>query len=185
MNGDAMLSTIARIFGAFICMFGVYLVAGALYLAAKAVFANPVQPDAIEATPKEESAGLLITWQPPTKYVDGTDLPPVDITGYDLYHTVNGGEVQYTAWIPQTGDVKKYSYQPADYGRYCFQLVTVTKSAGKSAKSQPPVCIDYVEKTEPEIPVTPDPETSPCEPNTVEVEQISWLFNEPKKRWVM
>lgn len=181
-----MLITIARIFAAFICMFGVYLVAGVLYLAAKTAFANPVEPVDLDAAAAadETKGGLEITWQRPTKYVDGTDLPLADITGYDLYHTMNGGALTYTAWIPQTGDVKKYSYTPPDYGRYCFQLVTVTKSAGKSAKSQPPVCIDYVEKTEPE-PETPEPETSPCEPTTVEVEQISWLFNDSKKRWVM
>jgi len=190
-----MLLTIAKILIAFLSVCGVYLIAGALYLASQGANANPVEPDAIDAATDATRAVLQVTWERPTKYTDGKDLPIADINGYNLFHTVNGGKVAYTGWISEKGGPTEYNYTPTTSGRYCFHMETVTHSAGKSAKSEPPACIDYVEAVpEPETPVDPEipenPETppvlqSPCGPNTVEVKQLSWLFNGTKKGWMM
>jgi len=190
-----MLLTIAKILIAFLSVCGVYLIAGAFYLASQGANANPVQPDDINTAQDATEAVLQVTWERPTKYVDGKDLPIEDINGYNLYHTVDGGKVAYTGWISEKGGTTQYNYTPTTSGRYCFHMETVTHSAGKSAKSEPPACIDYVEAVpEPETPVDPEsPPTpvtppiinSPCGPNTVEVKQLSWLFNDTKKRWMM
>lgn len=152
---------IGRVLGAAFCLFSVYLLAALLFMFGEVV--NAATDDAAETTATQPKL-LKITWERPQTYLNDEPLPLSDITGYDLYHTLNGGEVQYTAWIAQNDDITHYDYTPEEYGRYCFQMVTVSKSAGKSPKSEP-VCIDYTE-------TIPQP-ANPCAPTDIEIQRIS------------
>lgn len=109
-----------------------------------------------------QAQDLKITWEPPTKHEDGELLDQATITGYDLYQKVDGGERVYTAWVPEGNeyvvDVEK--------GEACFQLVTVTKDAGKSEPSE---WVCHTIETE----VVPPPVTGkPCAPGDIKVEAM-------------
>lgn len=121
-------------------------------------------------TPKVSAEGLdgtnfKIMWEIPDKYEDGRDMPRSQITGYDIYHRVNGGPDEYLAWVPNKDDVTSFNLILTNAGRYCYQMRTVTIDFGKSQRSEP-VCMDYDEKDP--IPIF----SYPAAPTGIQVEAI-------------
>lgn len=107
------------------------------------------QPDVPDTKPPVTSPeiSLKITWNNPTTDELGAELPVEEITGYDIYYTQDGSEREYAAWYPYNhaeSDIREHIFDARFYGEYCFSLVTVTRSYGKSQPSDY-VCYDHEE----------------------------------------
>jgi len=114
---------------------------------------------------ESEGTNFQIRWTIPDKYEDGREMPRSQITGYDIYVRVNGGNDEYLAWVPNKGDVTSYNFILTDAGRYCYQMRTVTLDFGKSQRTGA-VCIDYEEKQP--VPIF----SYPIPPTNLKVEEI-------------
>jgi hypothetical protein len=75
------------------------------------------------------AAELVLTWQAPTKRVDGTALLPADIEGYEIKQT----KPPVTATKLVTGLTDTYTVTGP--GVFCYQGRTVDKQKQKSAWS--------------------------------------------------
>lgn len=77
---------------------------------------------------------LLIEWTAPTSLEDGTPLPLEHITGYDVFHSLDGVDVGYLQWVPaQSRPRLSWHHQSQSTGKHCYRLRTVTEIYGKSA----------------------------------------------------
>lgn len=118
--------------------------------------AAPPPPSA--PTPVSEPAtNFVVSWENPEFTVENEVLPPEEITGYDVYYKHDDEAETYAAWSPYNvdDDIREVVYATSGYGAHCFSLVTVTRSVGKSVRSEW-VCYDLDETVtppvEPEIP---------------------------------
>lgn len=79
---------------------------------------------------------LVVTWDIPTTYEDGTAMPKAQITGFDIYVSKDDNESTYAAWFKYSTDTEaKYTHNIDGVGKYCFTLITVSKDNGKSQSS--------------------------------------------------
>lgn len=79
---------------------------------------------------------LVVTWDIPTTYEDGTAMPKAQITGFDIYVSKDDKAPSYAAWFKYNADTDaKYTYTIDGVGKYCFTLITVSKDNGKSQSS--------------------------------------------------
>lgn len=109
---------------------------------------------------------LVITWQIPTTYENGEALPAEQITGFDIYVTKDDNPETYEKWFPfKPGTETKHIYNVDGVGKYCFQLVTVSKENGKSERS-PAECYIVIE-TGPVVGFRPDA------PGNIQIEPVS------------
>lgn len=121
-------------------------------------------PVTVEASPQpatidSKNGFLRISWKHPTKYENETPLPFDDLTGYNIFYQFNDQELDYLTWQKPDASLETqfYDYVPAEHGRYCFVMESISASAGKSKRTDP-VCIDY------------DPAPNfPCSPQNVQV----------------
>jgi len=86
--------------------------------------------------PEEKPAivyGVLLEWTAPTSLEDGTPLPLEHITGYDVFHSLDGVDVGYLQWVPaQSRPRLSWHHQSQSTGKHCYRLRTVTEIYGKS-----------------------------------------------------
>lgn len=87
---------------------------------------------------------LVVSWVIPSTYEDGVELPQSEITGFDIY-VIKDGEKSYAAWFPWPAANAEYTHAVDGVGEYCFYLITVSKSNGKSEPSET-ACIMIDEK---------------------------------------
>jgi len=79
---------------------------------------------------------LVVTWDIPTSFEDGTAMPKAQITGFDIYVSKDDGEPKYAKWFAFGADSEpKYIHAIDGVGKYCFTLITVSKDNGKSQSS--------------------------------------------------
>lgn len=88
---------------------------------------------AIAFAADSHAAELVLTWQAPTKRVDGSALLPADISGYEIKQT----KPPVTATKLVTGLTDTYTV--AGPGEFCYQGRTVDKQKQKSVWS-PEAC---------------------------------------------
>lgn len=79
---------------------------------------------------------ILISWDAPTSLEDGTPLPLEHITGFDVFHSLDGVASDYLEWVPvQSEPHHTWHHQTVTTGKHCYQLRTVTEKYGKSKRS--------------------------------------------------
>lgn len=120
-----------------------------LLLAATAVlFAVPAQADTT----------FTLTWDTPTKRVDGTPLPVTDIKEYDLRHNAPG-MTQWQAMPSHPVSVNQTTFVAKTPGEYCFQIRT-EDTAGRKSTYTASVCAQYT--------------SEPAAPN-MKISKIEWV----------
>lgn len=95
--------------------------------------------------------GLLITWTAPKALEDGTPLSLDEITGYDIYYSLNGAKQAYLAWVSNLPPRTRYQHETLDIGRHCYWMRTVTENYGKS-KLSAVACADLTAPPSPPLP---------------------------------
>lgn len=102
-------------------------------------------------TEKDSPTGykLMISWDQPTSLEDGAPLAPEHITGFDVFHSLDGVADEYLEWVPvQSTPRHTWHHQTQHTGTHCYQLRTVTEKYGKSKRSEPQ-CITLIANPNP------------------------------------
>lgn len=93
--------------------------------------ALPAFSIAATATPTTGSAAL--SWQPPTRYTDGSTLPASGIAAYRIYRGTSASSLQRIAEVD--GRTIEFNVRGLPRGTHYFAVTTVTNSGAESAYS--------------------------------------------------
>jgi len=116
-----------------------------------------VEPEIIDG---DYSTKLRVTWKAPTAFVDGTDMHPDQIKGYNLFVKKDDEEKKYLGWFNfdyKMNPPLEYDFRVTDAGKYCVSMTTNTFEHGGSNESETS-CVDYDDEApfiprEPAIPL--------------------------------
>lgn len=100
------------------------------------------EPEMVEG---DYAAKLRVTWQAPKAFVDGTDLHPDQIKGYNLFIHKEGEKKMYLGWFGYDFTINpplEYDFTVTDAGKYCITMTTNTFDHGNSVESEKS-CVDY------------------------------------------
>lgn len=81
------------------------------------------------------SSVINFVWDIPTEREDGSPLPTIEISGYNLYE-----QGEKVAWI-EGGDTTSISYDYGGYGQPCFTIST-TDFWNQEGSQSPETCVN-------------------------------------------
>jgi hypothetical protein len=111
----------------------------------------PMPPDGLTATAKPE--GLVLTWNAPTKVIEGTAKP--QLVGYNIYRLPKGGEIGETATPVNAAPVAQTTYTDVPpYGTHQYVVTAVSESGKPAIESDPsaPASAEFKDLVPPPVP---------------------------------